>query len=43
METPNLFSLLLKLQKLIETGTDLQFRIFSWVAIAFLIVVIENQ
>ena len=39
----HLFSLLLKLSHFIKIGTDLQFCIFCWVAIAFLIVVIENQ
>ena len=39
----HLFSLLLKLPQLIKIGTDLQFCIFGWVAIAFLIVLIENQ
>ena len=42
-KTHNLLSLSLKLPQLIKIGTDLQFCIFCWVAIAFLIVVIENQ
>ena len=39
----NLLSLLLKLPQLIKIGTDLQFCIFCWPAIVFLIVVIENH
>ena len=39
----NLFSLLLKLTQLMKIGTDLQFCIFCWAAIAFLIVVIEDN
>ena len=42
-EWHNLFSLLLKLPQLTNIGTDLHFCMFCWVAIAFLIVVIENQ